>query len=193
MAVVWTKTKIIKNALAHLGQYITTLSDTNTFTSSASDVYDMVLAGAIGKANWRFAVGLQQLSQSVEDPLVDDWEHIYYLPADFEALIRLYPDTRDFMIYHDPSDNRKVIYANEESLTIEYLFIPNEALFPSYFAEYLTYAVGARLALVGAESETYFARLDGLEQRALVRALAADGKNNPTVMPPDSPIIDARR
>lgn len=183
-----TRIKIISNAIALLGKGpITTVSSGGQFASFVNNMYDLTISSVLAKGNWRFATALIELSQSVNEPIVDDWQYIYQLPADYLTLVRLYPDNREFQIYQN-----KLLYSNYSELKLEYRFAPDESRFPVYFEEYFTYYLAVRLAPTAGITGETVKDLAEFANSAYVGAISVDGASHPNVGIPGVPYIDVR-
>ncbi|MHA1447891.1 MAG: hypothetical protein ACTSP4_00525 [Candidatus Hodarchaeales archaeon] len=183
-----TKVQIISSAVNLLNKGpITSIAGAGNFTTSAEDTFDYLLPSEISKHDWRFATAIAQLSRLVQTPIIDNYEYIYALPADYLTLVRLYPQTYDFQIYQNST-----LYANATELKIEYRFVPDVTRLPSYFVEYFIDLLASRLALTGAASETLAADLIKMASEKKIEAMAVDAKAHPNIAIVDSPLIDIR-
>ncbi len=183
-----TKTLIISNALALLGHApITTLDEPDDLTLAAEQAYDLLIPGVLSRNNWRFAVQLVQLSESIE-VAPDPWNAIYFLPADYLKLIMLRPQVYDFDIYQ----NKKLYSATTGELWMEYVFQPDPAYFPARFTEYVVYEIAAYLALSNAQRPDYYQVLEAKRQNAFAMAAASETQNRPQFSQLTFPVLDNR-
>jgi hypothetical protein len=184
----YTKVQIIANAIALLGKGpIATISSGGDFASFAENMYDLTISSVLAKGNWRFATAIVALSQLVAEPPVDDWQYAYQLPATYLALVRLYPDSRQFQIYEN-----KLMYANFNSASIEYRFLPDASRFPPHFVEFFTYYLASVIALTGGLTGDIVTRLENKADKALGSALATEGASNPNYAIRGVPYIHVR-
>lgn len=148
MTVTVSKVSIISNASILLGNGpVSSLSNPNKFIASASERYDVLIQSLLSVSGWRFATGIVELSQLVSTPIVDEWLYAYELPANYLAMVRLYPNT-EFKIYQ----NR--IFTNIDSpVKAEYRFVPSNNTSNSAFLDYFGYELASDLARGAAERE----------------------------------------
>lgn len=184
-----TKTKIVSNAIGFLGnQPITTLDTNNDLVRSAEQAYDFLLPNVLTKNNWRFACQIVQLSQLVATPPTF-WKSVFQLPADFLKLIRLYPQNYSFEIYE--GDKLYSMYDNTD-LFIEYIFQPDESLFPPYFSVLMSLEVAAYLAMSNAEKTEYYSAIEQRRINAMAMAAAVDNQNRPNFSLANFPVLSDR-
>lgn len=186
----FTKVQIISNALTLLGKGpITTISEAGEFAQAVEQAFDYLYPSAISKNAWRFATKIQQLSLTVDTPLVDRWQYIYQLPPDYLSLVRLYNNTLDFQIYEDK------LYTNVGSTSpiyIEYRFLPEVTALPSYFVEFFTYLLAENYATSISNQEHYIQIMSQKARLSLSEALAADSQSHPNEGIKHYPYINVR-
>jgi hypothetical protein len=184
-----TKTLIVSNAIAQLGHApIQTLDNGDDMVVAAEQAYDMLLPAVLAENNWRFATQIQQLSLTVDTPVVNNWQYIYNLPADFLKTIRVYPQEYDWKIY----ENRK-LYANYAGpFYMEYVFQPDTSRLPNSFVRYFCLEIASYIALSNAQRPDYAAVIDRKKTIALANAAAVDAQNNPQTSQINFPTIDQR-
>lgn len=184
-----TKTQIISNALALLGQKpINSLQNQNSLVSSAEQAFDYLVPYILSTGFWRFATTIVQLSELVTVPIVTQWSYIYELPADYLKLVRLYPHNYAYEIYAD-----KQMYSNVQGpLYLEYIFQPTVGQLPYYFNGYLIYRIAEYLALSNAQNVQFSQKLKDDMGVAMGVALAADAQNRPQTPLISQPIINNR-
>jgi hypothetical protein len=185
-----TKVQVISNSLAILGHSpIITLDDGDDLVVSAEQAYNMLLPSVLSQTSWRFAVQIQQLSQTTETlPSYVPWEYVYLLPADFIKTIRVFPQSYDWEIFES-----KKIYANISSdFYMEYVFQPNESLIPLYFWHYFTHEIASYLALSNAQKPEFYNAIESKKATLFSMAAAADAQNRPQSSQVDFPILNSR-
>lgn len=183
-----SKTLIISNSLCLLGHApIQTLDEPDDITVSAEQAYDLLLPGVLSRNNWRFAIQIAQLSQSVETP-PDPWNTIYYLPAGYLKLIRLYPQIYDFDIYQ----NQKLYTGMSGELHMEYVFVPEAQFLPARFVEYFVYEIATYMSLSNAQRPDYYQVLEAKRQQAFAMAAASEAQNRPQFTQATFPVLDKR-
>jgi len=185
-----TKVQIISNAISILGHKpISTLDEGDSLIVAAEQAFNMLLPSVLCQSNWRFAVQIQQLSQTVETlPSAIRWQYVYLLPADFLKNIRLYPQTYEYEIY----ENRKIYTNFSGEAYMEYVFQPDISLLPPYFVNYFVFEVAAYLALSNAQKPEYFNVIDSKRRLLQGMAAAADAQNRPESSQVDFPVLSNR-
>lgn len=183
-----SKSLIISNILSLLGHGpIISLDDADDITVAAEQAYDLLLPGVLSRNNWRFAIQIQQLGLSTETP-PDPWNSIYYLPAGYLKLIRLYPQIYDFDIYQ----NKKLYAGYSGDLHMEYVFVPDAAYLPARFTEYFVYEVATYLSLSNAQRPDYYQVLEAKRVQAFAMAAASEAQNRPNFSQVSFPVLDKR-
>ncbi len=183
----WNKIQIISLSLQLLGKNaIESIEAAGDYANAASAHFDLLLPAELSKFNWRFATALVQLARMVEVPLVDTWRYVYQLPADYLSLWKMYPQTI-YQIY----ENKK-LYANVDTLKVEYRFMPAISLLPAYFVQYLSTRLAQILAVSVAENKTYADRMEKDAGMWLLQALSADAQAHPNQSTVNNPFVDVR-
>lgn len=183
-----TKVEIISNALCVMGHDpIQTLDNADALTIAAEQAYNMLLPSLLTEGNWRFATQIAQLSKSVETPPTY-WKNVFLLPADWLKTIRVYPQSYDYEIYQS-----KEIYTNmDDDFYMEYIFQPDESLFPSYFVPFLVMKIAAYLALSNAQKPEFYQTLEAKATQQQAIASAIDAQNRPNFHQAVFPVLDRR-
>lgn len=183
-----TKVQIISNALTMMGKDpIITLDNGDVLTVAAEQAFDLIYPSVISQNNWRFAVQIQQLSESVETP-PEPWKTIYLLPAGWVRTIRLYPQNYVWEIY----ENNKIYSMYEGELKMEYVFIPDIEKAPPVFAHYFTAELAAYLALSNAEKPEYLGVLKTQRDFLYSVACAQVAQNRPQNFQASFPMLSSR-
>lgn len=184
-----TKVQVISQALTLIGAPpIQSLEDQNSIVTAAVQAYDFLLPSSLQEGPWRFAVTIQQLSQLVEKPVVQQWQYIYQLPANFLKTIHLYPQNYDFEFY----ENGKMYSNLIGPLWMEYVFQPVQENIPDYFNKYFAYELATYLALSSAQNVQYATYLAGQRDFQKAVAMSIDAKNRPQTPLWSCPIINNR-
>ena len=184
-----TKTSIISTAITQLGHApIQTLDEPDDMTVAAEQAYDLLLPAVLAENNWRFAVQIQQLSLTVDTPVVDDWQYIYNLPADFLKTIRVYPNVYDWKIY----ENLKLYTNVAAPLYMEYVYQPDPSRLPPSFVRYFCFEIADYIALSNAQRPEYASIIMRKKTIAQANAAAVDAQNNPQTSQVNIPVIDKR-
>lgn len=185
----FSKVQIISFAIAKLGHKpIQSLDNQSDLVNSAEQAYEILLPIIISEHQWRFSCKIAQVTQLVDEPIVDNWTYIYQLPADYLKMIRQYPHNYSFEIYEDSK-----MYSNiNNPLYIEYQYMPTVFKLPAYFVNYIACAIAEHLALSTAHNVQYAQKLANDMETARVQALAADAQNRPQQPLVSQPIITNR-
>lgn len=186
-----TKTQIISLAIMQLGHKpIQTLDNADDLVTSAEAAFDMLLPAVLSTGNWRFAVQIAQLSQSVETPPTGcNWTSIFNLPAGYLKNVRVIPQNYDYEIY----ENNK-IYCNwgNSTMLMEYAFQPAIANLPMHFVNYFIYEIASYLALSAAQKPEYYSVLETRRIQAMAMAAATDASNRPNFSQVVFPVLAKR-
>ncbi len=184
------KVTIISNAITQLGHKpIQTLENGDDLVVAAEQAYDMLLPSVLSSGNWRFAVQIAQLSESLEVPPEGSyWTKTYYLPAGYLSNIRVYPQNYVYDIY---SNNR--IFTNwNGAVWMEYTYLVDATLLPPHFVNYFVYEIAAYLSLSNAQKTEFFSILENKRIQQLAMASATDAKNRPNFSQVDFPVLSNR-
>jgi len=182
-----SKIVIISNALILAGDLpINTLDGNSRVQVIASSIYESILNEILSIARWGFARKVEQLSKLVEKPKLAQWKSIYQLPSDLITLIRL-DSSLDYQIYGDK------IYTNaSQSIFADYVYRPEESLFPEYFVKTLEYSLAKSFAYSIRDSSSAGDRLLRDYNISLSRSLAIDSQQSPSRPISHRPFIDVR-
>lgn len=184
----YTKTSILSLALIELGKgLVTSLDGGDDIVTSASLIYDTALPAALAANTWRFATQISQLSLSADVP-VTYWTKSYILPAGYLKTVRIHPNTYDYEIYQ----SKRLYTHTETEWYMEYVFQPDESLFPAHFVQYFKYEISTALALTNAEQTGYQTVLEKKRISSLALAVSIDAQNRPNASQMNFPVLDAR-
>jgi hypothetical protein len=153
------------------GDTITSFSSNTREAEVCNQIYEITKDMLIAEHPWRFSITQAQLSQLVAEPLFEEYQYAYQLPAGFLRIIT--PQYGDFKIYGTK------LYSNESTLELEYQFNPAEELFPSWFRRVLEFRLAEILAVSVAEDEKKSVLFRGLAEKAVVKARAIDNQSQP--------------
>jgi hypothetical protein len=180
------KIQIISQALSLIGIPGTQSIDPNNKDQVfAEQAFDFLYPTTLAKEDWRFATAIQQLSQLVETPIIDEYRYAYQLPAGFLAIVRPYNLSR-FQIYEDK------LYSNENELKLEYRFEVDISKAPDYFTEYMIYVLAEYLTLALAEKIEYETILRQKKKETGDRAAYLDAQGHSNFQIQFNPFIDIR-
>lgn len=184
-----TKVQIISNAISVMGHKpIQTLLNGDDMVVSAEQAFDMLLPSILSRAQWRFAVQIQQLTLLNETPISNTWSHVFSLPAGWLKTIRIHPQTYDWEIFES-----KKLYTNfNGAWYMEYVFQPVITLLPPSFVEYFIYEIAAYLALANAQKPEFFETLTAKALQMQGFAAAIDAQNRPSTSQVTFPVLNNR-
>ena len=192
-----TETEIISNAVTLLGHApITSLDNADKMVTAAQQAYNLLLPWILSANNWRFAITIQPLVQSLEIPPAP-WGAVYNLPSGFLKLIRLYPNIYEFDLY---ANNKLYTILQQNTVgqnvnpippgpypfpyqyqqfSIEYVFQPPANQLPPRFVVYFVHEIANYLALSNAQRPDYAAYLKQQTQYHFAMAAAVEAQNRP--------------
>jgi hypothetical protein len=185
-----SKTTIISNAITSLGHKpIQTLDNADNLVTAAEQAFDMLLPSILSLGNWRFAIQIAQLSESLEKPPSgSNWTKTYYLPAGYLANVRIYPQNYVYDIY---ADNK--LFTNwEGEIWMEYAYLVEPSALPAHFVNYFVFEIAAYLALSNAQKPEFYNALESKRITQLAMAAAIDAKNRPNFSLVDFPVLSNR-
>lgn len=182
----WSKLDMINLAMNALGKKsVNDLLDSGEFADSVSRAFDVLYPFEIAHYDWRFATKIQPLSLTLDTPLDPFYKYAYNLPSNYLANRRLLP-LCDFQIYENQ------LWANVNSLLMEYRFLPDPTQCPAYFANYFSLVLANRFALTVAEDSNLAKNMKSDLILAKATAMFTDGQSRPTTPLFRNPVIDAR-
>lgn len=170
-----TKVSIVSHAFNYLGKAaINSFSDGDPLHQIASSLYDTIYPQVLTKTIWTFASTTQLLAQDTVDPVQNDWQNSFQLPT-----LPLYLQTIDvqprqnFIVFGDK------IYTNGDTVTLDYIFQPDENDLPPSFRQYLEYALAAAFAMPVTQDTTLANFWAKRAERQYLVALSADSRKEP--------------
>ncbi len=179
---------MISNAITMLGHApIVSLENGDQMVVAAEQAFDMLLPSVLARNNWRFAIQIQQLSESVEVPPIP-WKTIYLLPAGWLKTIRVYPNIYVWDIY----ENSKIYAQFQGTWYMEYVFQPSISKLPAHFIEYFCYEIAAYLALSSAQRPDFFAPLEAKRIASFAMCAAIEAQNRPQFTQATFPVLANR-
>lgn len=180
-----TSISIASNALVLLGdQPIASFDEGSTGSMLAANLYETTYHAMLTETLWHFATRTQLLNKHTVKP-TNGYSNRFALPAD--CLYVVQADTFAYEIYE------RDIYANADSITIEYIYPVAEVNMPAYFVKALEYNLASLFAvpLTGTASRAeYYRKLYEME---LKRAKRADASQRPGYTMGQDRMINVRR
>ena len=128
MAVI-TDTSICNSALIKLGaERISTLDDDSKEARLCKEQYPKIREKLLRSHKWNFAIGRQQLAKSTDYTPPFKFESAFPYPTQVQRILKLDVNEgralgeREWAVEMDPSDYKKYIVCNEDSIAIEALY-----------------------------------------------------------------------
>ena len=173
------------NALLRIGHNeINSFSDAGAGAKIASNIYNIIYENELTIHPWRFAIGKVALSQLVAAPL-NEWERAYQLPGDLLTVIQVYPRT-EFELYEDK------LYANVDTVEIDYLFKPTETTLPPYFVKLMELRLASEFAVSVTHNRTLAETYKIMADEQFLLATNTDSRQRPNVAISSSPFTEVR-
>lgn len=138
---------------------------------------------------WSFATGQRVLPRLAAGP-VADFRHAFQLPEDFLRALSAGSGTRGSGLAYRIAEDR--LHADEESLTLTYIFRPVDEALPPFFQAALIARLAAEFVIPLTENTSRAQLLYELAEREFRAARLTDSQQD---MPPalaDFPLISAR-
>lgn len=176
---------ISSNALILLGDApISSFNDPGAGAQTASNLYESSYHTLLSMHRWRFATKKAQLSRLSTAPL-NQWTYQYQIPTDCVAVITVYP-VGDYEIYEDK------IYANDASLSVEYVYRVDESQLPLWFAKTMEFYLAMQFAIPVTGNSQRLGEMQQLFTQQLRSAKNIDSTIRPNAGVFDSPFTFIR-
>lgn len=164
--------EIASNALVRIGvPPISSFTEGGAAGIAAGNLYQPTVRALLTDHRWRFASAKRQLARLTAAPL-NEWEYAFQLPSDLIMMYRVYPST-DFEIYEDK------LFSNESTISVDYLFQPNESLFSPYFQLALEYKLASEFAMIVTSNRSLAETYEMKYQDTMKKARFADSQSRP--------------
>lgn len=183
-----TDIEIMSNAAVLLGRAsFTTIVDSNEFAVSLQMFYNMLVASELAKNIWKFSMKIVQVSQvAAFDPDFAYYNTAYDLPADFLAMVRVYPDI-PYQIF-----GRRMYCTTQGKLQIQYTHEVPVTYWSAPFKEYMVYALASKLAPSVCENVQMTQIMMVERDKAKAIAMFVDSQNSPSVPIQSNPWREVR-
>ena len=176
---------IASNALQMLGaKAINSFDDSGAGAAAAKALYEPLLTALLTNTYWRFAIKKASLNLLSQTPL-NEWKYAFQIPTDNLKIEKAY-HLRSYQIYQN------FLYANQNSVEIDYVYRVPESLFPSYFELAFTYKLASEFALAVTDDANKNQLYEQKFRLALADAMAADAQQHPQFAIQDQPFTDVR-
>ena len=138
---------ICSNALLLLGDdTISSFDEEKLGAKVSKNLYETTLLALFAEYSWNFATKNDVLTKLSAAPS-NRWDFAYQLPTDHIRTITTYPTTT----YDIVGDK---LYANEDNLTLDYMYRTDESFFPPLFREALELHLASKFAIPVTENAT---------------------------------------
>lgn len=183
-----TKISIISNAVSKLGHApIVSLDDQDLMVTTAEQAFDMLYPAIISANNWRFAVGLAQLSLlNITPP--SQWQAVYQLPSGWLKTIRTFPNIYVWDIYN----NNQIFAQYSGTWWMEYVFLPDISNLPAHFIPLIVTEIAYYLSTATAFKADFAKVLAQEKTMAFAMAAAIEAQNRPQFSLQTFPVLDNR-
>lgn len=180
-----TDISMSSNALLLIGHgTIASFAEGGAGAEVASNLYTTTYENLLTMHRWRFASAKRDLNRLVATPL-NEWTYAYQLPADYLTAIKVYPDV-DYEIYEDK------IYADVDSLALDYIYKPDESRLPPYFVKLMEFHLAAQFSVPVTDNSTKAEEYRKMYEDQLRRAKFIDSQARPNDAIVDSPFVEVR-
>lgn len=182
-----TSIDLASNALVLIGDNpISSFTESGTGARAAANLYDDTYASFLSMHPWTFALKEQELSKLSATP--DDktnYDNAFQVPSDHIRTWAILPQS-DYVVVGD------LIYSNEDSLLMRYVYKVDETELPPHAIKAIEYLLATDFAQLVTESTT---KADYYQKRfkdALAVAMSIDSQGHPQQKIIDSPFTDIR-
>ncbi len=180
-----SKIDIISNALLLIGDERISSTDETTGGQVAEALYDSTVENLLSAHPWRFAIAQFELNRLASAPAsASRYQYTYQLPAGYIRAIQVFPAV-GFEIFEGQ------VHANVPSMTMEYVFKPDETAWPPWFVTLVQYQLSAELANPVTEKTTLaeFWAIKARDQMSM--AMSIDAQQRPNVPFLSNPLLEA--
>jgi hypothetical protein len=180
-----TDITMCSNALLMIGHgTISSFTEGGAGAEVASNLYSSTYEALLTVHRWRFASAKSQLGQLTDTPL-NEWTYAYQLPSGYLMGIKTYPGI-DYEVYENK------LYANVNTVELDYLFKPDESRLPPYFVKALEYDLASQFSVPVTGNRSLGALYAERFEAQLRRSKYADSQSRPIDGIVDSPFTEIR-
>jgi hypothetical protein len=185
-----TAISLARQALIGIGAApITAFDDGSAEAEIAHALYDGERDALLSAYPWRFATGQVRLTRLADAPLAD-YAHAFALPADFLRAISLGAGGRGRGRRYRIA--RGALHTDASEAVLTYIFRPDEAEFPPFFAQALVARLRAALAIPVTENTDRAQVMAAQAETEFARARQADAQQDTPRRLESWSLIDAR-
>lgn len=177
-------------ALLKIGaQTIASFDEGTAEAEVAANLYPSVRDALLSAHPWTFATAQRPLPRLVGVPAAD-YRHAFQLPADFLRAMSAGASGRGQGVPYRIAENR--LHADVEAITLTYLFRPDEAEFPPFFASALIARLAAEFCIPLTENTSRTELLFKLADANLRAARLTDSQQDTPRAIEDFSLVAAR-
>ncbi|MGN0919305.1 MAG: hypothetical protein ACI4OR_00890 [Alphaproteobacteria bacterium] len=185
-----TAITLCSKALIKIGaKSITSFEEETTEAEVAKQLYEPTLQSLLASYPWRFALTQKTLARLTEVP-VSDYRYAYQLPNDCVRVLSAGQNVKSTGL------NYKIVglklYANAETVILNYIFRPEENTFPAFFEDALIAKLAAEFCLPLTESTTRTDYVKKLAESSISMARLVDSQQNVSSSFQDFSLIEVR-
>lgn len=185
-----TAVNLATQALIGIGaKPISAFDDGSAEGEIAGALYDGVRDALLSAHTWSFATGQVALQRLADDPIAD-YSYAFGLPNDFLRAISVGNGGRGRGLSYRIA--RSVLHTNAESAILTYIFRPEEAEFPPFFAHALIARLRAELCIPLTENTERAAAMVQIADAAFARSRQIDAQQDTPRRIEDWSLITAR-
>lgn len=178
---------IASNALILVGdEPISSFEDPGAGAKATGNLYPEVKESLLAFHPWSFALKEQELSKLSASPDTrTGFSNAFQIPTD---VIRIW----EVMTHSYYEVVGSLIYSNEDSLLMRYVFDVPETSMPASFVKALEYKLAAEISISVTEDENRAQIYERKAQAQLAKASNIDSQGHPQQAITDSPFVSAR-
>lgn len=120
---------------------INSFGDSTREAAMCNQFYETTRDALLSKHPWTFSMFEETLARTSEDPLLDDYEYVYQLPADVVTIRKTDQLGNEYRILRDR------LFSNQTSVKVLYQKNPGEEFFPAYFTRVIEFRMAEILSL----------------------------------------------
>lgn len=181
---------LCSRALIRLGAApIASFDDGTAESEIAGALFGPVRDALLSAYGWSFSTGQAALNP-LETPPVADYQNAFQLPADFLRAMSAGAGGRGRGLNYRLS--RNVLHTNAETVTLTYIFRPEEEEFPPYFDAVLIARLSAEFCIPLTENTSRAETLYRLAEQEFQRARQIDAQQDSPMQIEDFSLIKAR-
>ncbi|WP_160123240.1 hypothetical protein [Rhodovarius lipocyclicus] len=185
-----TALALCSRALIKIGaQPIASFDDGTTEAEVAANLYPAIRDALLSLHPWSFATGQEGLPRLAASP-VADFNYAYQLPVGFLRVMSAGGPRMGEGLRYRILEGR--LHTDAETVTLTYIFRPDESAFPAFFASALTARLAAEFCIPLTETTTRAQLLFQQAESELRAARHADSSQDTPRALRDFPLLTAR-